>query len=125
MAGIHIRSLTLALAGSLLLAGTALSQTLNVGVVAEPTSIDPHFFRSGPNISVRENVSDALVYNNQVSGEIEPRLATDWKVLDDTTWRFNLNPKAVFADGKPVSPADVIFSLCRVRNVVGSPGPYI
>ncbi len=108
-----------------LLPATVAAQTLNVGVAAEPTSVDPHFFRSGPNISLRENISDALVYNNQVNGEIEPRLATKWEVLDDSTWRFTLNPKAVFADGVPVAAADVIYSICRVRNVEGSPGAYI
>lgn len=75
-------------------------------------------------MSLRENISDALVYNNQVTGTVEPRLATDWEV-DGETWRFNLNPKAVFADGKPVSPADVIFSLCRIRNVPDSPGTFM
>lgn len=127
--------MTIRTAGSLRLTGVALTtlmlvttvsaQTLNVGVVAEPTSIDPHFFRSGPNMSVRENVSDALVYNNQVTGEVEARIAASWEVQSETSWRFALNPNAKFADDKAVSAADVIFSLCRVRNVAGSPGPYI
>lgn len=108
-----------------LMAGAASAQSLTVGLSAEPTSIDPHFFRSGPNISLRENVSDALVYNNQVTGEVEPRLAESWEVVDDETWRFVLNPDAVFGNGEAVSPADVIFSLCRIRNVEGSPGPYV
>jgi len=111
----------------LLLATTAtipaFAQELRVGVVAEPVAIDPHFFRTGPNMSLRENISDGLVYNNQVTGEIEPRLASAWDV-EDTRWRFELNPEAVFADGRAVSPADVIFSLCRVRNVPDSPGTF-
>lgn len=111
------------LAGALL-GSAAYSQELRVGTAAEPVAIDPHFFRTGPNMSLRENISDALVYNNQVTGTVEPRLATDWAV-DGETWRFNLNPKAVFADGEPVSPADVIFSLCRIRNVPDSPGTFM
>src|SRR5690554_5717168 len=113
----------LALLTTTMLATPVWAQTLNVGVVAEPTSIDPHFFRSGPNMSVRENVSDALVYNNQVTGEVEARIAASWEVKEETSWRFALNPNAKFADGKAVTAADVIFSLCRVRNVAGSPGP--
>lgn len=103
----------------------AVSQTLNVGIVAEPVSVDPHFFRTGPNMSLRENISDALVYNNQVTGEIEPRLAQSWDVVGDTTWRFELNPDAVFGDGAAITANDVIFSVCRVRNIPDSPGPFI
>ena len=121
----YARILMLTAAGCTPMAGAAIAQTLTIGVAAEPTSIDPHFFRSGPNISIRENISDALVYNNQVTGEVEPRLASEWKIIDDKNWSFKLNPNAKFADGKAVTAADVIYSLCRVRNVVGSPGPYI
>ena len=121
----YARILVLIAVGGIPMTDAAFAQSLTIGVAAEPTSIDPHFFRSGPNISVRENISDALVYNNQVTGEVEPRLASEWTVVDDKTWRFKLNPNAKFTDGKAVSPADVIYSLCRVRNVVGSPGPYI
>jgi len=103
----------------------ASAQTLTVGIVAEPVSVDPHFFRTGPNMSLRENISDALVYNNQVTGEIEPRLAASWEVVGDRTWRFELNPGAVFGDGTAISAADVIFSICRVRNIPDSPGPFI
>ncbi len=103
---------------------SATAQELRVGIAAEPVAIDPHFFRTGPNMSLRENISDALVYNNQTTGTIEPRLASSWEV-DGTEWRFDLNPDAVFADGKAVSAADVIFSLCRVRNVPDSPGTFM
>lgn len=101
------------------------AQELIVGVAAEPVSVDPHFFRTGPNMSLRENTSDALVYNNQTNGEIEPRLASAWEIVDDSNWRFTLNSEAKFSDGRAVSASDVIFSLCRVRNIPDSPGPFI
>lgn len=104
--------------------GAAGAEELRVGVAAEPVAIDPHFFRTGPNMSLRENISDGLVYNNQVTGEVEPRLAARWQV-EDVRWRFELNPEARFADGEAVSAADVIYSLCRVRNVPDSPGTFL
>jgi peptide/nickel transport system substrate-binding protein len=121
----HSRAISVATAVACLgLSSVAQAEDLSVGIAAEPVAIDPHFFRTGPNMSLRENISDALVYNNQDKGEIEPRLASRWEA-EGTRWRFELNPKAVFADGRAVSPADVVFSLCRVRNVPNSPGSFI
>lgn len=44
-----------------------------------------------------------------------PGLAESWKISDDgRTYTFELNEKATFADGKPVRPADVIFTLRKI-----------
>ncbi len=51
-----------------------------------------------------------------------PRIATDWAVNDDSTeFTFNLNPDAVFADGSPITSADVKWSWERLANLAGSP----
>ena len=51
-----------------------------------------------------------------------PRLATDWSANDDSTeFTFNLNPDAVFADGTPVTAADVKWSWERLANLAGAP----
>lgn len=44
-------------------------------------------------------------------------LAESWEISDDgRVYTFNLNPKATFSDGKPVTPADVIFTLRKVLD---------
>lgn len=54
-----------------------------------------------------------------------PRLATDWVVNDDNTeFTFNLDPSAVFADGTPVTSADVKWSWERLANIEG-PASYL
>ncbi len=54
-----------------------------------------------------------------------PRLATDWASNDDSTeFTFNLNTDAVFADGTPVTAADVKWSWERLANVAG-PASYL
>ena len=50
-----------------------------------------------------------------------PRLATKWEAnADNTVFTFSLNPAAKFADGKPVTSADVKWSWERLANVKGS-----
>ena len=50
-----------------------------------------------------------------------PRLATKWEAnADNTVFTFTLDPKAVFADGSPVTAADVKFSWERLAGLEGS-----
>ncbi|HEX2059299.1 MAG TPA: ABC transporter substrate-binding protein, partial [Thermoanaerobaculia bacterium] len=44
-----------------------------------------------------------------------PGLADSWDISDDgLTYRFHLNKKATFSDGKPVRAADLIFTLRKI-----------
>lgn len=97
---------------------------LKMGVAALATSADPHFHRAGFNFDLRENTSDALVYSNGATGELEPRLASSWETVSDSIWLFSLNGDAKFPNGNSLGADDVIYSLCRVRNVPNSPGLY-
>jgi len=97
---------------------------LRVGLAAIATSVDPHFHRAGFNFDLRENISDALVYTNGVNGKVEPRLAKSWEIVGGTKWLVTLEPKAKFDNGNPLGADDVIYSICRVRNVPNSPGLY-
>jgi peptide/nickel transport system substrate-binding protein len=50
-----------------------------------------------------------------------PRLAEKWSSnADETQFTFNLNPKATFSDGSPVTSADVKFSWERLKGVAGA-----
>jgi peptide/nickel transport system substrate-binding protein len=50
-----------------------------------------------------------------------PRLAESWEAnADNTVFTFHLNPKATFADGSPVTSADVKFSWERLAGLEGS-----
>lgn len=125
-----MKSSSLALMCLTLAGGTVLSslpasaKQLRVGLSALATSVDPHFHRAGYNFDLRENISDALVYANGVNGEVEPRLAKSWEIQADTKWVVTLEPKAKFDSGKTLSADDVVYSLCRVRNVPNSPGLF-
>lgn len=50
------------------------------------------------------------------------QLAESWEVnAEATEYTFQLVDDAVFSDGKPVTAADVVFSINRLHNLLGSP----
>ncbi|NNH73500.1 ABC transporter substrate-binding protein [Nocardia uniformis] len=93
--------------------------TLRVGALGRPGAItrDPH--------GTQANESDYLILSLRydtltVPGAetiTEPRLAITWQASDDLrTWRFTVAPEATFHDGRPVTSADIVYSLRRLRN---------
>ena len=46
---------------------------------------------------------------------LEPALATSWKRVDDTTWRFDLRKGVRFQDGGAFTATDVVFSFERAK----------
>lgn len=60
------------------------------------------------------HVYDPLVNANLT--EYTPGLACSWERPDPTTWRFHLCPQATFANGTPVTAADVLFSFDLLAN---------
>jgi peptide/nickel transport system substrate-binding protein len=47
---------------------------------------------------------------------LRPALATSWRLLNPTSWRFELRQGVSFHDGKPFSAEDVVFSIERARS---------
>ncbi|MDP9192245.1 MAG: ABC transporter substrate-binding protein [Acidobacteriota bacterium] len=46
-----------------------------------------------------------------------PGLADSWEISEDgLTYRFKLNPKATFSDGRPVLASDVLFTLKKIAD---------
>jgi peptide/nickel transport system substrate-binding protein len=61
-----------------------------------------------------------MFYNGLTSldGSLTPRpsLAEEFTTRDAKTWVFKLRKGVTFHDGKPLAPADVVFSLMRHKN---------
>lgn len=95
---------------------------LTVGLLAAPTSLDPHFEGSTPNINALAHLYDALV-EEFGPGDLRPGLALSWRALDETRWEFRLRPGVRFHDGTPLGADDIAFSLARTREVPNSPNP--
>lgn len=116
------RHLLAAVAVFALAGGPAAAQTIRVAFDAEWTALDPHYHTFPYNLSVAHHLFDALTVHdaNQVA---RPQLALSWRTLDPNRWEFTLRGDAKFADGSPVTAADVVASIARIRAVKNSPGP--
>jgi peptide/nickel transport system substrate-binding protein len=93
------------------------SQTLTVGLVAEPASLD--FTRTdGAAIpqALLDNVYEPLVKLDN-DGSVIPDLARSWKVSPDRrTYTFDLVKGARFSNGAAFTAADAAFSINRVKT---------
>ncbi|MXN17961.1 ABC transporter substrate-binding protein [Pseudooceanicola sp. GBMRC 2024] len=108
---------------TLLPAAGAWSQTLSIGLSAEPTSVDPQFHNLSPNAQFADNIFESLVMR-VADQSLQPKLAESYKAVDDTTWVFKLREGVTFSDGTPFTARDVIYSICRVPLVENSPSPF-
>ena len=81
----------------------------------EALTFDPHSANHTPTTGANLQVYEPLVdFNSHY--EIEPSLAVQWKLIDATTWQFDLRRDVRFHDGTPFTSADVVFSLKRAMS---------
>ncbi len=88
---------------------------LVVAQAADVITLDPVRATDSESIEVIELVYEGLVGWRPGTTEIEPRLATSWRVSDDgRTWTFELRDRVRFHDGTPLDAAAVVFSFERL-----------
>ncbi|MFP5335381.1 MAG: ABC transporter substrate-binding protein [Actinomycetes bacterium] len=97
--------------------GGASDESLSVGLVAEPASLD---FTNTDGAAIPQallyNVYEGLVKLDQ-DGEIQPLLAEEWEISEDRrTYTFQLVDDAVFSNGEPFTAEDAVFSIERVKS---------
>ncbi|MEO8753829.1 MAG: ABC transporter substrate-binding protein [Casimicrobiaceae bacterium] len=106
-----------------LLLPAALAQSLLLGTKLELNTLDPHFFNAFATGSSHMMIYDPLVYVDEKQ-QLQPGLATSWRVIDDTTWEFKLRRGVKFHDGSDFTAEDVIATFDRVPNVPNSPNSF-
>ena len=101
-------------------AGEAGTFTVVIGAGVE--DIDPHFSYSTLSSTVAFCVYDNLVvYQDDSTTEIAPRLAESWEVSEDwSTYTFTLRPNAVFHDGSVCDAQAVKDSYTRWLELGGA-----
>jgi peptide/nickel transport system substrate-binding protein len=107
----------------LLASGVAPAQNLVIGTKLELNTLDPHFFSAFPTQSSHSSLFDALIWQDK-DLKLHPALATEWTVVDDTTWEFKLRRGVKFHDGGDFDADDVIATFKRVPNVPNSPNSF-
>ncbi len=92
---------------------------------ADITSLVPSTPTDNASIWVLEEIYSTLVVPSKDGKSLEPDLATSWKQSSDKlSWTFHLRPDAKFSNGKPVTSADVKFSIEQVMKP-SSPNAFI
>ena len=77
-------------------------------------TLDPHAVSNTLVFAVLSNVYEPLV-RRSVDLKPEAALATSWKQIEPTTWRFELRKGVKFHDGSPFTADDVVFSFDRAK----------
>ena len=106
----------------------AAAKTLVVGLVAEPTSMDPGQLTDINSMRVLSSVYDTLVRFKEGSFTQEPGLATSWKMSPDgLTYTFTLRKNVKFHDGTPFDADAVKFTYDRLldpKHPQAETGPF-
>lgn len=100
-------------------AGTAIHRggTLTFGVTQDVVTWDAANTQDNGSLWAQLNVYDQLVRLTPDAKGLEPDLAQSWDILNGgRIFVFHLRHNARFYDGTPVTAADVVFSLDRLRQ---------
>ncbi len=90
----------------------AFAKTLRWSGSGDVVSYDPNAQVDSFTQSMLEMVYDPLVRRNK-DLQLEPALATSWKVMEPTRWRFTLRKGVKFQDGEPFNADDVVATILR------------
>jgi peptide/nickel transport system substrate-binding protein len=101
---------------------SAQAADLRIGMSADVTSIDPHYFNATPNNNVAWHIFEALTHVEE-NARLVPGLAESWRAVDPTTWEFKLRRGVRFHDGSELTAEDVAYSIDRPATLTASPGP--
>jgi ABC-type transport system substrate-binding protein len=103
---------------SALLATLALAaaDTLVVGILADPVSLEPHRATDLVSAAIVSNICDPLVRYRSDGSRPEPALATSWATTDARVWTFTLREGVRFHDGTPLDADAVVANLVSLRQ---------
>ncbi|WP_273377633.1 glutathione ABC transporter substrate-binding protein [Symbiobacterium thermophilum] len=100
-------------------------QVITIAHSGDPATLDPHKSFNGLVFTVTNQIYETLLYR-AADGTLQPRLATEWAPVDETTWEFKLREGVKFSDGTPLNAEAVKFSLERLADPeTKGPGAFI
>jgi peptide/nickel transport system substrate-binding protein len=93
--------------------------TLVVGTIADPVSLDPHQATDLAAAAIVSNVCETLVRWRADGSRPEPALATTWATTDGRRWTFTLREGVRFHDGAPLDADAVVANLQAIARARG------
>src|SRR5436190_6595617 len=114
----------LGLSLSLVLTASALAATLRWGAQNDILTLDPHSQNHATTTAILQYAYEGLTRYAR-DYKIEPALATAWKEISPTQYRFELRKGVKFHDGSPFNADDVVFSFTRVKQPQGTMQIYV
>jgi peptide/nickel transport system substrate-binding protein len=82
--------------------------TLVIGLSSDALALDPHDVNDMNSSIVYANIFDNLLYRTR-DMKIAPGLAISYRMVNDTTWEFNLRKGVTFHNGEPFNAHTVNF----------------
>jgi len=98
------------------------ADTLVVGTLADPASLEPHQATDIVAAEIVANVCETLVRVRSGSLRPEGVLATTWATTDQRVWTFTLREGARFHDGSRLDADAVVGNLEHLRHERAFPG---
>ncbi|MGD0055646.1 MAG: ABC transporter substrate-binding protein [Acidimicrobiales bacterium] len=99
--------------------------TLKFARSVAPTTLDPANTIIAGDIYTLDKIFEPLYITNP-AGQLTPWLATGSTLSNgNKTITFPLRPGVKFSDGKPLTPADVVFSINRSRHNAAGPLSFL
>lgn len=99
------------------------AEEVAIGIINGISTMNPQETNLLVDKNAIQMTHDTLVVYGE-DGSIQPSLATDWEMVDDVTWIFNLRKGAKFHNGEEVKASDVVFSFQKAKEA-GSAAPIV
>jgi peptide/nickel transport system substrate-binding protein len=114
----------LLLSALLAAAFSAQAADLKWAAVNDVLTLDPHSQNHATTLAILQHAYEGLTrYDRKY--QPEPALATSWKQISDTHYRFNLRKGVKFHDGSSFTADDVVFSFGRIQQKQGTMQIYV
>ena len=95
----------------------ATAAELRWAIASDPKSFDPLLAAEEPSETVRYLTGGVLIRLNRTTQQLEPELATSWKITDGgKRVDFQLRSGVMFSDGSRFGPTDVVSTIERIMD---------
>lgn len=86
--------------------------TVNWGIVADPSGLDPIGVNDYQSVQPMYQCFDTMLQLNEENG-LSPMIASSWEAADPVTYLYDIRDDVTFQDGSPMTVEDVAYSIQR------------